>query len=118
MVAWDKFELGNSICSPVMPGTTLSGASANVDYNGNNHYSSPWWAPAVAKGTMHAFMCGKGRNLIQLEWMPGYGTENKILVKNGKNVILNRKVLSAQVKNDGLALAYRHGRTETVSSLW
>ena len=116
MFAWGKFGLGNSICSPVMPGKTFRSTSSNV--NNNQHYVSPWWAPTIVKDSAHVIVCGNDRNQIQLEWMPGYGADNKILVKSGEDIILNRKVLSAQVQNGGVLLENRNGRMERVHSLW
>ena len=104
-----------SVCSPVMPGSVFG--KANVHVGDAAHFLSPWWAPSSVKESMHDLVCGEDQKQVKLEWIPGHGDENKIVIKSGEHVLLNKKVTSVEVKTDRIVLN-RRGRVETVSSLW
>ena len=113
--AWERFGLRSSVCSPVIPGSVFG--KTKVYVGDAVHFLSPWWAPPSVKESMHTLVCGESQNQVKLEWIPGNGDENKIVVKSGEHVLLNKKVTSVEVKTDRIVLN-RRGRMETVSSLW
>jgi len=101
----------DSICGPVMPGTTL---------NENIKYEAPWFAPSALKPTAFS-LCGDIQR-VSMSWTSKGGDIGRLTVdtldeKKPKS-LLDRNALSAVVKFDRLDIIEKKGKVESIKLPW
>lgn len=102
----------DSICGPVKIGTKLG--------KGDRVYEAPWWAPTALK-EQYFGICGD-RKRVKLSWTMGAGEVGRLSVttldEKNPTTLLDRKALSAIVKDDRLDIIERKGKVESVKLPW